>query len=118
LQSHRHGRGSHSTRQGGLPWRESGAAQPGFWSYSLIGKVVEAVLSHHPDWVIWVSKKQTEGLIEKTQSKYNPGAARWLLKAKMAYLASGRQSEWQACLSNLKITYARRPALQRELYGL
>ena len=92
--------------------------QAGFWSYSLIEKVADAVLSHRPDWVIRVSIKQAEGLIEKTQSKYYPAAARWLLKAKMAYLASGRQGEWQAYFSNLKTTYARRPALRRELRGL
>jgi uncharacterized Zn finger protein len=94
------------------------ADQAGFWSYSLIEKVADAVLSHRPDWVILVSIKQAEGLIEKTQSKYYPAAARWLMKAKMAYLASDRQSEWQAYFSNLKTTYARRPALQRELRGL
>jgi uncharacterized Zn finger protein len=94
------------------------ADQAGFWSYSLIEKVADAVLSHRPDWVILVSIKQAKGLIEKTQSKYYPAAARWLMKAKMAYLASDRQSEWQAYFSNLKTTYARRPALQRELRGL
>jgi hypothetical protein len=36
----------------------------------------------------------------------------------MAYLASGQQEEWQAYLTHLKQTYARRPALQRELRRL
>jgi len=94
------------------------ADQAGFWSYSLIEQVADAVLSHRPDWVIRVSIKQAESLIEKTQSKYYHIAARWLLKAKMAYIASRRQSEWQAYISNLKTTYARRPALQRELHCL
>jgi uncharacterized Zn finger protein len=94
------------------------ADQAGFWSYSLIEKVADAVLSNRSDWVIRISIDQAEGLIEKTQSKYYPAAARWLLKAKLAYLASGRQNEWQAYLSNLKTTYAHRPALQRELSGL
>jgi uncharacterized Zn finger protein len=94
------------------------ADQVGFWSYSLIEKVADAVLSHHPEWVIRVSIAQAEGLIEKTQSKYYPAAARWLLKAKLAHLASGRQNEWQVYLSDIKTTYARRPALQKELRGL
>lgn len=94
------------------------ADQAGFWSYSLIEKVADAVITHRPNWVIRVSTQQAEGLIKKTQSKYYPAAARWLLKVKMAYLASGRQNEWQAYLSDLKTTYARRPALQRELRGL
>jgi uncharacterized Zn finger protein len=94
------------------------ADQVGFWSYSLIEKVADAVLSHHPEWVIRVSIAQAEGLIERTQSKYYPAAARWLLKAKLAHLASGRQNEWQVYLSDIKTTYARRPALQKELRGL
>ena len=94
------------------------ADQAGFWSYNLIEKVADAVLSHRPDWVIQVSLKQAEGLIEKTQSKYYSAAARWLLKAKKAHLASGRQVEWQVYLSKLKTTYSRRPALQRELRNL
>lgn len=88
------------------------------WSYSLIEKVADAVLSHRPDRVIRVSIKQAEGLIEKTQSKYYPAAARWLLKAKLAYLASRGQNEWQAYLSELKTTYTCRPASQRELRRL
>ena len=37
--------------------------QAGFWSYSLIEKVADAVLSHRPDWVIRISIEQAEGLI-------------------------------------------------------
>jgi uncharacterized Zn finger protein len=94
------------------------ADQAGYWSYQLIEKVADAVWSHRPDWVIQASIKQAEGLIEKTQSKYYPTAAHWLAKAKKAYLASGRQAEWQAYLMKLKSTYARRPALQKELNRL
>ena len=94
------------------------ADQAGYWAYPLIEKVADAVLTHRPDWVIQVSIKQAEGLIEKTQSKYYAAAARWLAKAKKAYIVSGRQAEWQAYLSNLKTTYARRPALQAELRKL
>lgn len=59
-----------------------------------------------------------EGLIEKTQSKYYPAAARWLEKVKKAYLHAGRQAEWQSYLTRLKVTYSRRPALQAELRKL
>jgi uncharacterized Zn finger protein len=94
------------------------ADQAGYWSYSLIEKVADAVLPQRPEWVIQASIKQAEGLIEKTQSKYYAAAARWLAKAKKAYLETGRQKEWQGYLTNLKTTYARRPALQAALRQL
>jgi uncharacterized Zn finger protein len=94
------------------------ADQAGFWSYALVERVADGVLSQRPAWVIQVSIQQADGLIEKTQSKYYPAAARWLLRAKMAYLAAGRGDEWQAYLAYLKQAYARRPALQRELRQL
>lgn len=94
------------------------ADQAGYWAYRLIEKVADSVLPHRPDWVIQVSIKQAEGLIEKTQSKYYSAAGRWLAKAKKAYLLSGQEAEWQDYLTRLKTTYARRPALQAELRKL
>ncbi len=44
--------------------------QAGEWNYSLIEKVADAVIPFRPDWVIQASRKQAEGLITKTQSKY------------------------------------------------
>jgi uncharacterized Zn finger protein len=84
----------------------------------LIEKVSDAVFPFHPDWVIQASRKQAEGLIAKTQSKYYATAARWLAKMKQAYLSSGRKAEWLAYLNGLKSTYSRRPALQAELRKL
>ena len=94
------------------------ADQTGDWNYSLIEKVADAVLPSRPDWVIQASRKQAEGLIAKTQSKYDAIAARWLAKMKQAYLSSGRKVEWLAYLEGLKSTYSRRPALQNELRKL
>jgi uncharacterized Zn finger protein len=94
------------------------ANKAGDWSYTLIEKVADAVSPHRPDWVIQASIKQAEGLIEKTQSKYYAVAARWLAKAKKAYIESGRKLEWESYLLSLKTTYARRPALQAELRKL
>ncbi len=94
------------------------ADKTGEWNYSLIQKVVDAVLPFRPDWVIQASRKQAEGLIAKTQSKYYAIAASWLAKMKQAYLASGRKEEWSSYLDELKNTYSRRPALQAELRKL
>ncbi len=92
--------------------------QAGEWNYSLIEKVADAVIPFRPDWVIQASRKQAEGLITKTQSKYYAIAARWLAKMKQAYLSSGRKAEWVSYLDGLKSTYSRRPALQAELRRL
>jgi len=94
------------------------ADKAGEWNYSLIEKVADAVFPFRPDWVIQASRKQAEGLIAKTQSKYYSIAARWLAKMKQAYLASGRKEEWSSYLDELKNTYSRRPALQAELRKL
>jgi uncharacterized Zn finger protein len=93
-------------------------AEKNLYGYNLREKVAEAVIAHRPDWVVRVSIKEAEKLIEPTQSKYYPHAARWLAKAKQAYLQSGRAAEWQAYFAQLKATYARRPSLQNELRKL
>jgi uncharacterized Zn finger protein len=96
----------------------SAADKAGEWNYSLIEKVADAVFTFRPDWVIQASRKQAEGLIDKTQSKYYATAARWLAKMKQAYLFSGRKAEWLSYMEGLKSTYSRRPALQAELRKL
>lgn len=88
------------------------------WSFRLLEKVADAVILYRPDWVIRVSLKQSDALIEKTQSKLYPVAARWLERAKKAYQQKGQVGEWKIYIDNLRTTYARRPALQREIQGL
>lgn len=93
-------------------------AEKNTYDYGLREKVADAVVAHRPDWVIRISIKEAEKLIEPTQSKYYPHAARWLAKAKQAYIQSGRKAEWLAYFAQLKTTFARRPSLQKELARL
>ena len=93
-------------------------AEQNRWSFQLLEKVADAVIPHRPDWVIRVSLKQSDDLIVQTQSKLYPIAARWLERAKRAYHQKGQETEWQAYIDNLRATYARRPALQREFQDL
>lgn len=100
-------------------WDEAIAiTEKNIYDYTLREKVADAVIAHRPDWVIRISIGEAEKLIEPTQSKYYPHAARWLAKAKQAYVQSGRKAEWQAYFTQLKTTYARRPSLQKELAKL
>jgi uncharacterized Zn finger protein len=93
-------------------------AEKHIWSYHLLENVADAIIPYRPDWVIRISLKQSDELIEKTQSKLYPAAARWLARAKKAYQAKGQNDRWQAYITNLRTTYARRPALQREIARL
>jgi uncharacterized Zn finger protein len=86
--------------------------------YDLIAKVADAVIQYRPDWVIRVSIKQSDALIVKTQSNLYPTAAQWLRRAKQAYLHKGQIAEWQAYITNLRATYARRPAFQKAIANL
>jgi uncharacterized Zn finger protein len=88
------------------------------WSFNLLEKVADAVIFHRPDWVIRMSLKQSNELILKTQSNLYPVAARWLERAKKAYWQKGQDAEWQAYIDHLRATYARRPAVQREIKDL
>jgi uncharacterized Zn finger protein len=93
-------------------------AEKDIWSYQLLEKVADALIPHRPDWVIRTAIKQSDSLIEKTQSNLYPGAARWLEKAKKAYEKKGQVDDWQAYISHLRATYTRRPALQKAIAGL
>jgi uncharacterized Zn finger protein len=100
-------------------WDEAiNIAEQDRWSFSLLEKVADAAIPYLPDWVIRVSLRQSDQLIVQTQSKLYPIAARWLERAKEAYHQKYEDAEWQAYIDNLRTTYARRPAMQREILGL
>jgi uncharacterized Zn finger protein len=88
------------------------------WGFNLLKKVADAVIPYRPDWVIQVSRKQSDQLIATVQSKNYPLVAQWLARAKKAYIAKGQETEWQVYITNLRTTYARRPALQSAIEKL
>jgi uncharacterized Zn finger protein len=77
--------------------------------------VADAVVDHRPEWVLRVSLRQAEGLMEKPQSKNYPIAAAWLARAKRAYQKLGQTEAWKAYLAKTKEKYHRRPALLGQL---
>jgi uncharacterized Zn finger protein len=93
-------------------------AQRDTFALHLLEKVADALIPHRPDWVIQTSFKQAESLITQTQSKLYPVAARWLERAKKAYQHKGQAAEWKAYINNLRVVYAKRPALQRAIEKL
>jgi uncharacterized Zn finger protein len=90
-------------------------AEEDFGSFHLLEKVADALIPHRSDWVIRIAVKQAESLIEQTQSKLYPVAARWLERAKKVYQLKGKSTEWKAYIDNLRIVYARRPSLQKAI---
>lgn len=93
-------------------------AQRDIFSHHLLEKVADALIPYRPDWVIHTSIKQAEDLIAQTQSKLYSVAARWLERAKKAYQHKGQAAEWKAYIDNLRLVYAKRPALQKAITGL
>ena len=77
------------------------AALEGSGNYQLIGRVVDAALESHPEWVISVCRRQAEPIMDQGQARYYHHAVRWLGKAKAAYQAAGREEEWRTYLEAL-----------------
>jgi uncharacterized Zn finger protein len=86
-------------------------------SYILIERVMDAVIEHRPDWVIKVARRQAERIIEPGTSKYYHHAVDWLVKARAAYRAAGRQAEWRAYLAEIRTRHGRKYKLMGMLEG-
>ena len=92
----------------------------GSWNWHLLDRVTEAAIYTHPDWVIRVSQKQAESLIERVQSKYYEASLRWLEKVRAAYRAQSRPEGWQNYLADLRARHNRKRtllALLEERFG-
>ena len=70
-------------------------------NYALVEEVVDAASSSHHDWVIRACRQQAESIIDAAKSHAYHHAVRWLQKARAAYLATGREAEWQQYLAHL-----------------
>jgi uncharacterized Zn finger protein len=79
--------------------------------YALVEPVVDAALHSHPDWAIHACRRQAEPIMNQGKSKYYHAAVRWLEKARAAYLAAGRQAEWEDYLDTLLTQHNRKYSL-------
>jgi len=86
------------------------AALDTYASHALIEQVVDAALQAQSqlDWVIQVSRRQAESIMDRGKSEYYTEAASWLAKARTAYQGMARIGEWQAYLSELLSTHGRK----------
>ncbi|MCC7370840.1 MAG: hypothetical protein IT306_20675 [Chloroflexi bacterium] len=87
------------------------AAVDGGATHRLVELVADAASATHPDWVIKASRKQAESIMDEGKSQYYGSAARWLARARDAYLESGREAEWRAYLASLLERHRRKYSL-------
>ncbi|PKO22505.1 MAG: hypothetical protein CVU38_09035 [Chloroflexi bacterium HGW-Chloroflexi-1] len=72
-----------------------------FVGYDALRKVVDAACKAHPDWAISQSKRQAEPIMGAGKSNAYHHALDWLDRARRAYLAAGRESEWRSYCQSL-----------------
>lgn len=85
--------------------------------YDLIERVMDAVVEHRPEWVIRAASHQAERIIEAGQSRYYDYAVSWLVRARMAYRAASRETDWQAYLGQIRDRHSRKYKLMRMMEG-
>ncbi|NJR51109.1 MAG: SWIM zinc finger domain-containing protein [Leptolyngbyaceae cyanobacterium CSU_1_3] len=80
------------------------------WVY----QVMDAVLDHRPDWVIETATRNADEIMNAGKSDKYATAIEWLKRAKAAYVASNRQSEWRTYRNHLELVHGKK----RKLIGL
>lgn len=83
----------------------------------ILMQVAAAAYASHPEWVIKVSRKQAEWIMDSGMAKAYDLAAKWLEKTKLAHLAANMPSQWSDYLEkqieNHKRKYKMRPLLEK-----
>jgi uncharacterized Zn finger protein len=87
-------------------------------SYDLMKYVMDAVVEHRPEWVIRVARQQAERIIEAGKAQRYHHAVDWLDRARAAYLAAGREADWQVYLREIRSRHGRKYKLMGMLRGL
>jgi uncharacterized Zn finger protein len=81
---------------------------------NLIQLVMDAAMSHRPEWVIAKAIAPAEDIMNRGKAESYQEAVNWLTRARTAYLQSGRQDEWHQYRAQLVTTHGRK----RKLMGL
>lgn len=88
-----------------------------FLLFDATRRVVEAAVTHRPEWAIQQAKRQAEEIMNAGRSKYYHNAINWLTQAKAAYQHADRHEEWATYLEGLidkhYRKYSLRPALEK-----
>ena len=87
-------------------------------THELVERVVDAALATHPDWAVQMSRRQAEAIMNAAKAQYYVAAAGWLQRMRTAYLATGREADWQAYLQTLLEKHRRKRNLMPLLTAL
>ena len=82
-----------------------------YYRSELVHRVMQAVVSTHPDWVIKAARKRAEPIMEQGKADRYQEAVQWLQQVKAAYVQSGQQAVWTAYFNQLQSSYARKRKL-------
>ena len=79
--------------------------------YDVLAEVVEAAGELYPDWCIDHCRREADYIMDTGRSKYYSHAVKWLSKARVIYLACGREAEWQSHQQQLVERHRRKRSL-------
>ena len=80
-----------------------------------LGRVMDAAVATHPDWVIRTATAKADGIAEAGVAKHYAVAVEWLRRARAAYRAAGRAEQWASYLQALRARHARKRNLMELL---
>jgi uncharacterized Zn finger protein len=81
------------------------------YNSALIHRVMEAAVSHNPDWVIANARRRAEKIMDEGKAEYYDDAIAWLKKVRAAYIKSSRQADWSKYREKLIEIHARKRKL-------
>jgi uncharacterized Zn finger protein len=82
-----------------------------YYASDSVARVMDAAVSHRPEWVIEGAKKRAEPIMDQGKADRYDIAVNWLKKAKTAYFHLGQQAEWFAYRSQLETVHGRKRKL-------
>jgi len=88
------------------------------YGYGLLERVMDAAIPTRPDWVIKAASAQAERIMDAGDAKHYDHAVGWLRRARDAYRAAGRPTDWQGYLGSIKNTHGRKYKLMGLIQGL
>lgn len=83
-----------------------------FYQTNLVHQVMKVAIDERPNWVIENATLRAESIIDRAKASAYEDAIEWLKKARLAYIAMGRNSEWKAYRANLLEVHARKYKLR------
>jgi uncharacterized Zn finger protein len=82
-----------------------------YYGSETVHRVMKAVLSTHPDWVIEAARKRAEPIMEQGKADRYNDAVQWLQQVKAAYIQSDQQAIWTTYFNQLQQSHARKRKL-------